>query len=68
MGAKYGGTLSIANKEGKFVAGMGDSKYGGMMVIFNKDSNLVAIVRNNEKDNGEIEVFNKSGKVIVSLP
>ena len=25
-------------------------------------------MRNNEKDNGEIEVFNESGKVIGSLP
>ena len=68
MGAKHGGTLSIANKDGKFVAGMGDFKYGGMMVIFNKDGTPVALVRVNENDNGIIEVANKHGEVIGSLP
>ena len=68
MGAnKYGGVMTIVNKDGNGVAGMGADD-DGRINIFDKDGYTVAGMGVNEDGNGAIEVYNKDGKVIGSLP
>jgi hypothetical protein len=64
----YGGLMSIFNIYGNRVATMGDSIYGGRIAITNKDGTPIAGMVANENNNGEIRVFNKSGKETGSLP
>ncbi|MBU4349984.1 hypothetical protein KJ830_03260 [bacterium] len=69
MGAyEYGGIMSVYNKDGKTHAVMGATENGGAMTVINKDDNAVAGMIVGENDNGEIGVWNKSGKRIGSLP
>jgi len=66
--SEYGGSMEIYNKDGTSVAGMVADENGGSMLIGNKDGTSVAGVQVNVDGNGEIGVFNKSGKGIGSLP
>jgi hypothetical protein len=62
------GIIGITDKAGTTVASMGAGKDGGRISITNKAGTPVVDMVANEKDNGEIRVFNNSGKEIGSLP
>jgi len=60
--------MSVYNKDGNIDVVVRSTEYGGMMAVTNKDGKVVAGMTANEKDNGEIGIWNKSGKRIGSLP
>jgi hypothetical protein len=62
------GAIVIYNKDGTPVALMVADEVGGAMGIYNKDGDFVVYMGASDEDNGEITVFNKSGKVIGTLP
>jgi len=62
------GIIGITDKAGTPIAIMGAGKDGGRISITNKAGTPVVDMVANEKDNGEIRVFNNSGKEIGSLP
>ena len=71
MGAyEDGGAFNVSNKENLATAIMGVNKdHGnGYIVLVNKDNNFVAGMSVDENDSGIIEVYNKSGERIGSLP
>jgi len=67
---EYSGEIGILNKDGTLLAGLGVNEYGdgGVMEVFNKAGNTVAGMGVNEYGDGVIQVFNKDGKGIGSLP
>jgi hypothetical protein len=79
--SEEGGAVAVYNKVGTLVVGMGVSEDGGGVavvgnkvgtpvaaIVGNKVGTPVAAMMGNENDNGEIEVFNKSGEIIGTLP
>ena len=66
--SEYSGVMGIYNKDGNPVAYMGADEEGGTIGILNKTGNPVAYMIVNKDGDGAIDVYNKSGKVIGSLP
>ena len=69
MGATdTGGLISVRNKDGTFVAGVSTTEDGGGMVGVSNKAGAPGAFIAIYKDDGLIEVYNKQGDVIGSLP